>query len=110
MQDTFTFAVSGKAFSTIEGSELYWSPERYDGNSQGAQDAYTGLRESETRRIGKGLSYRVTTTRAGAETIEDYCRTVGETFAYETEPETRADSRALLVVADRIAAMLKADQ
>lgn len=105
----FTFAVSGMAMSVIDGSEIYSNPVNYDGGSQGAKDAMDGLRSAEVRRVGKGRSYRVTTTREGAETIEDYCRTVGESFLGGTDddPETRADGRALIIVADRIRALLK---
>lgn len=104
---TVTFPISGKAFGVIEGSEIYYNPVKYDGGSQGARDAYEALQHPLGRPRGKGWTYLVTTTPEGAATIEHYCRTVGETFAMETEAETRADGRALLVVADRIAALLQ---
>lgn len=95
--------LSAQAFSTIQGSELYYDAGRYDGGSEGAQDARAGLRAATGRRVGKGYSYLVDTTRAGAETILDYCETVGSTFASPVnEAETRAEGRALLRVAARI--------
>jgi hypothetical protein len=53
-------------------------------------------------RAGRGWSYKVTTTPEAAAVISDYCRIVGETFLMETEPETRADGRALMAVVDAI--------
>lgn len=102
MNETITFRIGGKVMSTIEGSELYYDAVKYDGGSQGAQDAYVALNATGATRMGKGWSYLVTTTRAGAETIEGYCRVVGETFASETEAETRYEGVCLLEVADRI--------
>lgn len=96
------FRVSGVSMSTIEGSELYSSPQRYDGGTQGAKDIHMALHTARRSRRGKGWSYFLTTTREGAQTLENYCRTVGETFAGETEPETRAEGRALLATADQI--------
>lgn len=101
-----TFPISETAFPIIQGSEIYSRPEKYDGGSQAAKDACAALQAAHRRRVGKGYSYAVSATRAGAEIIEDYCRTVGETFAFETEPETRSDGRALLKAAEKIAGML----
>lgn len=100
------FTVSGTAMSTMEGSELMSDAVKYDGGTPGAHDALAALRAAPSRPAGKGRTYKVHVTRDGAEVIEDYCRTVGETFAYETEPETRAEGRALLKVADRIRGLL----
>lgn len=88
--------------SVISGSEIYYDAVKYDGGSNGACDALAAFRDAKIRRSGKGFSTIVTTSRDGAETILDYCETVGVTFAGETEPETRADARALLAVAERI--------
>lgn len=99
---TVTFPVSGKAMSTIEGSEIYYDPVKYDGGSDGARAAYAALHHAPGRRSGRGWTYTVTTTIEGAVCIEHYCRVVGETFAFETETDLRAEGRALLTVADRI--------
>lgn len=98
--------ISGQAMSVLEASELTSSPTKYDGGSDGARQAYTALLFAHSRPAGKGRTYIVEVERAGAETIEDYCRTVGEAFAGEGDPETRADGRALLIVADRIRGLL----
>lgn len=106
-----TFRISGKAMVVIEGSEIYYSPEKYDGGTQGAQDAFTALRSATVRRAGRGRSYIVTTTIAGADTIADYCETVGSTFVgFDGDPEAKADGRALLAVAERIKALLDAEK
>lgn len=94
--------VSGQAFSTIQGSEMYYSPENYDGGSAGAIAAHAALNTARARRVGKGYSYTVDVDEAGARTIREYCLTVGSTFADETEAETRAEGRALLRVVARI--------
>lgn len=106
MTEALTFRVSGSAMSTMQGSELTNNPVAYDGGSRGARDAYESLTHAHGKPCGKGWTYTVTTTRDGAAVIEDYCRTVGETFAMETEPETKAEGRALLLVADRVARLL----
>lgn len=105
-RESFTFNISGKAMLSMEGSELSNSPENYDGGSVGACDAYAALNSAQGRRAGKGRSYRVTTTREGADCILDYCLMVGETFAGGDDPETRADGRALLKVAAQITMLL----
>jgi hypothetical protein len=97
-----TFRVPGRAMSTIEGSELSLNPVKYDGGSQGAYDAKVALDNAHGGYLGNGISYRVTATRAGADTIADYCETVGSTFAMESEAEIRSEGRALLVTAERI--------
>jgi hypothetical protein len=98
--------ISGEAMLMIDGSELSNSPEKYDGGSIGAQDAFNSLRTTKARKAGKGWTYEVETSEAGARCIEDYCRTVGETFTGEPDPETRATGRALLKVADNIVKLL----
>ena len=103
------FNISDVAWSVISGSEIVISAESYDGGSQGAHDALTALTTMPVRRAGKGRTHICTATREGAATIEDYCRTVGESFSFVgsgDDPETARDGRALLVVADRIAALL----
>lgn len=107
LPNVLTIRISGKAMSTIEGSELSSDAVKYDGGTQGAHDALEGLRAARGHRQGKGLTYEVDVTPEGAAVIEDYCRTVGETFASETEAETRTEGRTLLKVADRIAAQLE---
>jgi hypothetical protein len=101
---TVAFRMSGTAFSTVQGSELYSNAVNYDGGSQGAQDAGDALRHATAVRAGRGVSYTVITTRAGAEVIREYCLVVGSTFVEDggAEPETRAEGRALLKVAARI--------
>jgi hypothetical protein len=102
-----TIKVSGQAMGVIEGSEIYYSPDRYDGGTQGAHDAYLALRAAKVQRAGRGRSYTITTTRAGAAVLLDYCATVGETFAQgDVDADTRAEGRALLLVAGRIRAAL----
>ncbi len=106
-ESTISFAVSGTAMSGIEGSEIYHDPKKYDDDSQGARDAYAALRGAKARRVGKGVSYTVTTTEAGAETIKEFCLDVGSGFVSGgTDAETRAEGRALLAVADRIQNLL----
>lgn len=104
---TIRFRISGKSMFTIDGSSISLDPVQYDGGSRGARDAFEALTAARPRRAGRGTSYVVETTREGADTIRDYCSTVGETFAGETDPETRADGRALLATAERIAAALR---
>lgn len=99
------FTISGKAMSVIEGSELSSDAVKYDGGTQGAHDALHALKGALMVRKGRGRQYVVATTRAGAETIRDYCLTVGSTFVDEPgtdQAEVRADGRALLDVAKRI--------
>jgi hypothetical protein len=102
-----TIRVSGKAMSTITGSDLYQRPETYtsptDPDHAAAVRAGIALNAAHGRPAGKGWTYVVELDVAAAEIVRDYCTTVGETFASESEPETRADGRALLVVAERIA-------
>lgn len=100
-----TFAISGTAMSTIEGSEIYASPERYDGGSQSARDAYAALHSATSRRAGKGRSYQVSVTRQGAQALYEFCVDVGQSYLYG-DPDARAEGRALLVVARRIEALL----
>ena len=99
------FAISGTAMSTIEGSEIYASPERYDGGSKAARDAYDALHSATVRRAGKGRSFQVTVTREGAQALREFCVDVGQSYLYG-EPDDRAEGRALLVVARRIDALL----
>ncbi len=104
---TVRFGISGKAMVTIQGSEIFYDPVKYDGGTPGARDIYTALRGAVHRRNGRGFVYTVTTTRAGAETLQAYCWTVGTTFLMETDPETRADGRALVKVHDTIKRVLE---
>lgn len=108
---TLSVRISGAAMSTIEGSELYYDAVKYAGASSpdlpAAEEAVAGLRASERRRAGKGWSYVAELSPAAAAVVEHYCRTVGETFAEESEPDIRAEGRALLVVADRIVKLLE---
>lgn len=107
----FTVRISGVAMSTIQGSELYCNAVRYAGADSpdlpAVEEAVAGLQAAERRRAGKGWSYVADLSPAAAAVVEHYCRTVGETFAEESEPETRAEGRALLVVADRIVKLLE---
>ncbi len=105
-----SFAVSGAAMGAIEGSEIYLDPKKYDDNSQGAQDAHTALRAAVGRRVGKGVSYTVTTTRAGALSILEFCADVGSTYLSNGDSDTRAEGRALVAVADRIEKALKKEK
>jgi hypothetical protein len=98
---TITFPVSGAAISTISGSELMQRPERYDG-TPAAIRAGNALNTAPSRKYGKGYAVIVTTDVEAASVIWEYCDSVGSTFAMETEPETRADGRALLAVRDRV--------
>jgi hypothetical protein len=102
----FQFQVSGQAMSMMEGSELMLDPVKYDGGTIGAHHAYSALIHAPGRRCGKGWTYTVDVTRLGAEVIEDYCRTVGDGLTGDGDPENHSDGRALLVVADRIKALL----
>jgi hypothetical protein len=91
------FNVSGQSMTIMEGSEITINPVHYDGGSQGARDAFEALKHPDRKRVGRGITYVVETTRAGAETIKDYCETVGESFiGGADDPEVRADGRALL--------------
>lgn len=98
-----TFRVSGQAWSVISGSELSMDPVKYDGGSRGARDAFAALTDARSVRAGRGFSLIVTASRDGADVIRRYCETVGSTWIGEPDPETRADARALLKVAARIA-------
>lgn len=104
--------ISGVAMSTIEGSSLYQEPENYaartDPDYPDALRAGAALQSADRRRAGRGWSYVAELDPDAARVVEGYCRTVGETFANDSEPDTRAEGRALLVVADRIARMLEA--
>lgn len=104
------FAVSGQTMGIIEGSSLYSSPEDYDADEQGALEACEALHTANRIKRFSGHSYVVTTTRAGAEVILDYCETVADTWASESELELRIDARALRMTAIRIrTALAEAD-
>lgn len=96
-----TFRISGAAMGMIEGSELYQRPERY-APGQGPLDANAALHAAFGRRQGKGWSYEVTVSEAGAQVIRDYCQTVGETLGMERDEHARREARALLVVVGNI--------
>lgn len=100
-----TFPVSDTAMSQIQGSELYGRPHMYD-SGQATLDASAALHSARRVRRGRGTSHLVTASPAAAEVIRDYCATVGEGFTMEDEPETRADGRALMKVAQTIAGAL----
>lgn len=103
------FRVSGKAMGIMEGSELTISPEKYNGGTPGAVDAFNALKGSLRRRMGKGYSYTVTTTVAGAQVIADYCWTVSTAYLHgSSDPEVRDDGRALARVEEAIRAALSA--
>lgn len=103
MSNDINFRVPGQVMTVFQGSEISINPVNYDGGSQGAVDAVASLKAATGTRQGRGISYLVQTTRAGAETIRHYCVTVGETWTDSNEePETKADGRALLRVAARI--------
>jgi hypothetical protein len=97
----FTIRISGKAMSTIEGSAIYSDPAQYDGGSKGAQDIALALNTARGRRSGRGWTYEVDCTRDAAGVLADYCWTVGTGFEGESDPETRADGRALMAVHER---------
>jgi hypothetical protein len=97
-----TLKISSEAMSTIEGSAISNDPVAYDGGSQEARDAEAGLRFATKKKFGRGFTYLVETTPAGAECIADYCEVVGETFAGGSEADTRREGRALLTAARRI--------
>lgn len=104
--------ISGVAMSTIEGSSLHQEPDKYvlqsDPDYPAALRAGSALQSAYGRRAGKGWTYTVELDADAARILEDYCRTVGETFAGESEADIRAEGRALLVVADRIVRQLEA--
>lgn len=106
-----TVRISGVAMSTIEGSSLYQEPEVYvletDPDRPAALRCGSALQSAYARRAGKGWTHTVELDPDAARILEGYCRTVGETFAGEAEPDIRADGRALLVVADRIVKLLE---
>lgn len=93
-----TFTIGNRSWSVITGSEIYYDAERYDHGSPGAVDAVAALNVAARRAHG----YIVAVSPAGAETIADYCATVGATFMQETETDTRRDGRALLATAAAI--------
>ncbi len=107
-----TVRISGVAMSTIQGSSLYQQPETYaspaDADYDDALRCGVALQHVAARRSGKGWTHTVELDHGAARILEGYCRTVGETFASESEPDIRAEGRALLVVADRIARQLEA--
>lgn len=105
-----TIRIGGAAMSTMQGSEITSDPVAYDGGSKGARDAYEALTHATGRRAGRGWTYTTETSADGAAVIADYCRTVGETFAAESELETKAEGRALLIVAERIEEQLRERQ
>lgn len=98
---TITFNVSGTAFTTISGSELFQRPERYDDQPQTLR-AGQALRAAPVRRRGKGVTHIVTTDVEAALVIRDYCQEVGELWAGQSDPQDRADGRALLACARQI--------
>lgn len=104
----FTFPISGKAWSVMEGSEISTDAQKYDNGSKGAVDAVAALRSMTGRKIGRGVSYVCTTTREGAETIADYCDTVGGSFTGSDvdDADVKNDGRALLKVSEAIKAAL----
>lgn len=102
--------ISGAAMSTIEGSSLYQEPEVYtsihDEDHDDAVRCGLALQTATARRAGKGWTHVVELDHAAARVLRGYCDTVGETFAGESEPDIRAEGRALLVVRDRIDGLL----
>lgn len=98
---TVTFTVSGQALSVISGSELMQRPERYDG-TPAAVRAGEALNTAPTRKYGRGYAAVVTLDVEAASVVWEYCDSVGTTFSMESDPETRADGRALLTVRDRV--------
>lgn len=102
-----TVRVSGTAMSTVEGSEIYYDPVKYDGGSPGAVAAHAALRgECTSRKAGKGTSYALTATLPGAATLHAYFAQQGETYLTESEADIRAEGRACLRVAEGIAKSL----
>lgn len=99
---TVTFTVSGQALSVISGSELMQRPHLYDG-TPAAVRAGEALNTAPTRKYGRGYARVVTCDVEAASVIWEYCDDTGTTLSAESEPETRADGRALLIVRDRIA-------
>lgn len=93
----YTFKVAGQAMAALKQSDLgkYHSP--------GAHDAQEALRTATSYTAGHGRTYIVTTTRAGAECLLEYCQRVGVELAnVYGHPETRSEGRALLNAAYRI--------
>jgi hypothetical protein len=97
-----TLRISSEAMGVIEGSAVSSDPVAYDGGSQEARDAAEGLSGATRKKFGRGHTYEVETTPAGAECIADYCEVVGETYAGEADAGTRREGRALLTAARRI--------
>lgn len=98
------FHISETAMSVISGSALYQQRHLLEGPDQLA--AHHALRWRETRKQGRGLTNLIYTTFGGAEEIRRYCWDVGSTFLMESDPETRADGRALVKVARKIQEIL----
>lgn len=101
--DAITFAVSGVAMASIQGSELWSDPAKYEAGSDDAREAHRALHAASARKVGKGLSFPVTTTLVGARVIEDFCLTVGQSLVLYSGVEYRPEGRALLLLARRIA-------
>jgi len=109
--------ISGKAFGVIEGSELYYNPDKYTSDPKkivGAWEAHNCISRDSTRgkfvKAGKGRSYVIEDIAPeGAEVLEEYFRTMGETFTSGgfDSSDTYDDGYACLEVASRLRTQLE---
>lgn len=106
---TVTFRISGKSFNTIRESDLFINPQAYEttvATTEVVIEASDALRHSTVHRAGVGYTHIVTCRPVAARVILDYCLGLGDAFAAEADQTTRADGKALLATADRIADQL----
>lgn len=103
-----TFTISGKAMEVIQGSEIYHDAAKYDPDDPATPRATAALQNAIRRRRGKGSSYEISCDTEAAEVIRDYCATVGESLlGGASDPDDRADGRALLAAEERIRAAIE---
>lgn len=107
MEETITFRLSGRAFSQVEGSELYQRPHLYDDAEPASMRAGEALQNAVTRKTGKGYFKTVACDIEAAEVIREYFATQAEIHAGQGEPELNRDARAYAEAADRIVAAVE---
>ena len=105
--ELLAFPIGGIAWEVIQGSELSISAQTYDGGSEGAVDALAALQGAHRRKRGKGYSYELRATVAGATCLADYLWTMAEVYAHG-DADARKEGRACATAAQVIDAALTA--
>lgn len=96
--DPVTVAISGKAFHAALDPKTSGVPGE------------EGWPAPTFRKAGKGVQAVYELNRAHAESMEHHLRDVGEGFMAGDDPGTRAEGRACVAAADRIAVILEGNE